>query len=39
MEQSLKPKLYYYPETEKPTAIFDFEELENHEAMLVLCVK
>lgn len=29
MEQALKPKLYYYPETDKPTAIFDFEELEN----------
>jgi hypothetical protein len=39
MEQALKPKLYYYPETDKPTAIFDFEELENQEAMLVLCVR
>jgi hypothetical protein len=39
MEQAMKPKLFYYPETDKPTAIFDFEELENQEAMLVLCVR
>lgn len=39
LEQALKPKLYYYPETDKPTTIFDFEELENQDAMLVLCVR
>lgn len=39
LEQLLKPKLYYYPDAEKPTAIFDFEELENQESMLVLCVR
>jgi hypothetical protein len=35
----LKPKLYSYPEVDKPTAIFDYEELEDQEAMLVLCVR
>jgi len=39
MEQFTKPKLYYYPDADKPSAIFDFEELENQEAMLVLCVR
>lgn len=38
-EHFMKPKLYYYPDADKPSAIFDFEELENQDAMLVLCVR
>lgn len=38
-EKWLKPKLYNYPETDSPVAVFDFEDLENTEAMLVLCVR
>jgi hypothetical protein len=39
LEKRLKPKLFNYPEVESPIAVFDFEELENTEAMLVLCVR
>jgi len=38
-EKLLKPKKYEYPDHDQPTAIFDFEDLENEEAMLVLCVR
>ena len=38
-EQSLKPKLFNYPEWDSPIAVFDFEELENEDALLVLCVR
>lgn len=38
-EQTLKPKLFNYPEWDSPVAVFDFEELENEDALLVLCVK
>ena len=38
-EKLLKPKLYTYPEWDSPVAVFDFEELENEEALLVLCVR
>lgn len=38
-EKWLKPKLYNYPEWDSPVAVFDFEDLENMEAMLVLCVR
>jgi len=38
-EKLFKPKLFNYPEWNSPIAVFDFEELENTEAMLVLCVR
>ena len=38
-EKIYKPKLYTYPDWEKPVAVFDFEELENEDTMLVLCVR
>ena len=38
-EKWLKPKLYNFPEWDSPVAVFDFEDLENSEAMLVLCVR
>ena len=38
-EKLLKPKLFYYPDWNSPVAVFDFEELENTESMLVLCVR
>ena len=38
-EKDLKPKLFNYPEWDTPIAVFDFEELENEEALLVLCVR
>ena len=38
-EKALKPKLFNYPDVDSPVAVFDFEELENSEAMLVLCVR
>ena len=38
-EKLLKPKLYTYPDVNSPIAVFDFEELENTENMLVLCVR
>ena len=38
-EKQIKPKLYTYPEWDSPVAVFDFEDLENEEAMLVLCVR
>ena len=38
-EKHLKPKLFTYPDWDSPVAVFDFEELENEESMLVLCVK
>ena len=38
-EKLLKPKLFTYPDVDSPIAVFDFEELENTENMLVLCVR
>lgn len=38
-ERLMKPKLFSYPDIKSPIAVFDFEELENTEAMLVLCVR
>lgn len=38
-EKALKPKLYNYPDFDNPIAVFDFEELENEDALLVLCVR
>ena len=38
-EKWLKPKLFSYPEWDSPVAVFDFEDLENTESMLVLCVR
>ena len=38
-EKIMKPKLFNYPDWDSPVAVFDFEDLENTEAMLVLCVR
>lgn len=38
-EKLLKPKLFNYPDWDSPVAVFDFEDLENTESMLVLCVR
>ena len=38
-EKHLKPKLYTYPDLDSPVAVFDFDDLEEPEAMLVLCVR
>ena len=38
-EQIYKPKLFTYPDWDKPIGVFDFEELENEDSMLVLCVR
>ena len=38
-EKWLKAKLFNYPEWDSPVAVFDFEELENTESFLVLCVR
>ena len=38
-EKLYKVKLFQYPDWEKPSAIFDFEDLENEEVLLVLCAK
>ena len=37
-EQKYKAKLYTYPNWNKSTTVFDFEDLQD-DAMLVLCVK
>ena len=38
-EKLLKPKLFQYPDWSSPSGVFDYEELENTENMLVLCVR
>ena len=38
-EKIMKPKLFNYPDWDSPVAVFDFEDLENTETMLVLCVR
>ena len=38
-EKIMKPMLFTYPDWDSPVAVFDFEDLENTEAMLVLCVR
>lgn len=38
-EKHLKPKLSTYPDWSSPIAVFDFEDLENVENLLVLCVR
>lgn len=38
-EQLYKAKLFQYPDWESPSAIFDFEDLENEEALQVLCAR
>ena len=39
LEKLLKPKLYSFPDWDSPVAVFDFEDLEDMEKMLVLCVR
>ena len=39
LEKLLKPKLYSFPDWDTPVAVFDFEDLENTESLLVLCVR
>jgi len=39
LEKQYKVKLYNYPEYEDPIGIFDEDELQNDEAMIVLCVR
>jgi hypothetical protein len=38
-EQLYKVKLFQYPDWQKPSAIFDFEDLDNEEVLLVLCAR
>lgn len=38
-EQIYKAKLFQYPDWEKPSAIFDYEDIENEEVLLVLCAR
>lgn len=38
-ENLYKPKLFTYPEHDTPVGVFDFEDLENDEALLVLCAR
>ena len=38
-EKQFKPKLYQYPQWQQPSAVFDYEDLENEETLLVLCVR
>lgn len=38
-EKLYKVKLFQYPDWQKPSAIFDFEDLDNEEVLLVLCAK
>ena len=38
-EKQYKVKLFQYPDWEHPSAIFDFEDLDNEELLLVLCAK
>ena len=38
-EQLFKVKLFTYPDWQTPSAIFDYEDLENDDTIMVLCVK
>lgn len=38
-EQLYKAKLFQYPDWEQPSAIFDYEDLENDEVLQVLCAR
>lgn len=38
-EQQYKVKLFQYPDWQHPSAIFDFEDLDNEEVVLVLCAR
>ena len=38
-EQQFKVKLFQFPDWERPTAIFDYEDLENEEVLLVICAR
>lgn len=38
-ESLYKPKLFTYPDHETPVGVFDFEDLENEESLLVLCAR
>lgn len=38
-EKLLKPKLYTFPAWDAPLGVFEEEELDNFENMLVLCVR
>jgi len=38
-EKFYKPKLYQYPEHGQPSTVFDFDDLENDQALLVLCAR
>ena len=38
-EQHYKPKLFTWPDWKTPSAIFDFEDLENDETFMVFCVR
>ena len=38
-EQIYKAKLFQYPDWEKPSAIFDYEDIENEEVLQVLCAR
>ena len=36
-EQHYKAKLFQYPDWEQPSAVFDYEDIENDDVLLVLC--
>lgn len=38
-EKFYKAKLYQYPEHGQPSTVFDFDDLENEQALLVLCAR
>ena len=38
-EKFFKPKLYQYPEHGQPSTVFDFDDLDNDAALLVLCAR
>ena len=38
-EKLYKVKLYIYPQWKSPIAIFDEDELQNQDAMMVLCAR
>jgi len=37
-EKQYKPRLYTYPSADQSVAVFDEEDMEDDEAILVLCV-
>jgi hypothetical protein len=38
-EHLYKPKLFTYPDVQNPSAIFDYEDIENDDSFLVLCAR